>query len=276
MDNKFRDYNEVDILYILMSYVNVSSSQDMYYTIAHTILTHLERIPTISINDLADLCYTSPATISRFCKDLNCKNFANFKYEMSIALETARHEIHMSEEECYEIQKNPQFLVDKIYQETIASLNLGHQCINIHEIDKICEMLYQAKKVQMIGYQFNKVISNDFQMKLLKLKKFIYAFVERGDEIQRLDMIDKDSLVIIVTVRARKQLLDNLIDKVKEHQPQILMITMNQEYENKNINHIYRIDGLESNYTESSMQGTINFLTLFNIIYVRYGLLYKK
>ena len=146
MDNKFRDYNEVDILYILMSYVNVSSSQDMYYTIAHTILTHLERIPTISINDLADLCYTSPATISRFCKDLNCKNFANFKYEMSIALETARHEIHMSEEECYEIQKNPQFLVDKIYQETIASLNLGHQCINIHEIDKICEMLYQAKK----------------------------------------------------------------------------------------------------------------------------------
>lgn len=137
-------------------------------------------------------------------------------------------------------------------------------------------MIYQAKKVQMIGYQFNKVISNDFQMKLLKLKKFIYAFVERGDEIQRLDMIDKDSLVIIVTVRARKQLLDNLIDKVKEHQPQILMITMNQEYENENINHIYRIDGLESNYTESSMQGTINFLTLFNIIYVRYGLLYKK
>ncbi len=54
------------------------------------------------------------------------------------------------------------------------------------------------------------------------------------------------------------------------------MITMNQEYENENINHIYRIDGLESNYTESSMQGTINFLTLFNIIYVRYGLLYKK
>ena len=45
------NYNEVDILYTLMSYVNVSSSQDMYYTIAHTILTHLEKIPDISIND---------------------------------------------------------------------------------------------------------------------------------------------------------------------------------------------------------------------------------
>ena len=89
------NYNEVDILYTLMSYVNVSSSQDMYYTIAHTILTHLEKIPDISINDLADLCYTSPATISRFCKDLNCKNFASFKHEMAISLEIARDEIHV-------------------------------------------------------------------------------------------------------------------------------------------------------------------------------------
>ena len=65
MDQPFRDYNETDILYLLMTYVNFSSGQDMYYSIAKTILTHLEQIPSISINDLAELCYTSPATISR-------------------------------------------------------------------------------------------------------------------------------------------------------------------------------------------------------------------
>ena len=273
---KFRDYNEVDILYTLMSYVNVSSSQDMYYTIAHTILTNLEKIPDISINDLADLCYTSPATISRFCKDLNCKSFANFKYEMAVALEISKNEIHMKAEETQEIQKNPQYLVDKVYNETIESIQKGYQSINIHDIDRICHMIHSAKKVQMIGYQFNKIISNDFQMKLLKLKKFVYAFVERGDEIQKLDMIDEDTLVIIITVRARKPLLDTLVDKVKEHHPQILMITMNPHYQNENIDYIYCIDGTESDYTESSMQGTINFLTLLDLIYVRYGLLYRQ
>ncbi|MEG0593429.1 MAG: hypothetical protein RR512_08930, partial [Coprobacillus sp.] len=187
------NYNEVDILYTLMSYVNVSSSQDMYYTIAHTVLTHLEKIPDISINDLADLCYTSPATISRFCKDLNCKSFANFKHEMAIALELAQDEIHMEDLDLETIYKNPQHLVEKVYNETIESLKMGQVCLNIHEVDKICQMIYDAKKVHMIGYQFNKIISNDFQMKMLKLRKFIYAFVERGDEIQRLDMIDKDS-----------------------------------------------------------------------------------
>ncbi len=270
------DYNEVDILYVLLSYVNVSSNQDMYYTIAHTILTHLDKIPDISINDLADLCYTSPATISRFCKDLNCKNFANFKHEMAIALEIAKNEIHMNDDDISQITKNPQFLVDKMYQETISSLQLVYQSINIHEIDKICQMIHQAKKIHLIGYQFNKIISNDFQMKMLKLKKFIYAFVERGDEIQRLDMIDEDSLVIIITVRAREELINPLIEKVHEHHPCILLLTMNRSYQNELIDYIYCIDGTESKYTESSIQGTMNFLSLLNLIYVRYGLLYRK
>lgn len=269
-------YNEVDILYTLMSYVNVSSTQDMYYAIAHTILTHLEQIPDISINELADLCYTSPASISRFCKDLNCKNFAYFKHEIAMALERSKNEIHMNKNELRNIDRNSQLVVDKIYKETIDSLTKVHQSIDIQEIDKICEMIHKAKKIHMIGYQFNKIISNDFQMKMLKLGKFIYAFVERGDEIQRLDMIDKNSLVIIVTARARKQFIDPLILKIHEHQPRILLLTMNKDYQNKYIDKIYCIDGTESDYTESSMQGTINFLSLLDLIYVRYGILYRK
>lgn len=270
------DYNEVDILYTLMSYVNVSSPQDMYYSIAHTILTHIDQIPSISINDLADLCYTSPATISRFCKDMNCKSFVNFKNEIAIALEIARNEIHLSSSDNQNILEDAEYLKNKMYQEAIESLSLVQNSISMSDIDRICAMIYEAKKVHMLGYQFNKIISNDFQMKMLKHRKFIYAFVERGDEIQRLDMIDESSLVIIITVRAREQLMNALINKVKEHHPKILLLTMNQTYQNEDIDWIYRIDGTESQYSESSLQGTMNFLSLLNLIYVRYGLLYRE
>lgn len=270
------DYNEVDILYTLMSYVNVSSPQDMYYAIAHTILTHIDQIPSISINDLADLCYTSPATISRFCKDMNCKSFVNFKNEIDIALEIARNEIHLSTQDAQKVSEDSDYLKKKMYHEAMDSLALVEKSIDMKDIDRICEMIYQAKKVHMLGYQFNKIISNDFQMKMLKHRKFVYAFVERGDEIQRLDIIDKDSLVIIITVRAREQLMKALIDKIKEHHPKILLLTMNQTYQNDDIDWIYRIDGTESQYSESSLQGTMNFLSLLNLIYVRYGLLYRE
>lgn len=63
-----KENTEVDILYNLLTYINASYSQDMYYTICYQVLNNIEKIPDISINELADLCYTSPATISRFAK----------------------------------------------------------------------------------------------------------------------------------------------------------------------------------------------------------------
>lgn len=266
---------EIDMLYTLMTYVNVSSNQDMYYTIAHTILMNLDKIPHISINELADLCYTSPATISRFCKKVNCRSFAEFKKGMALSLEAAEDEIHFKERDLKSINDNPQYLVEKIYDDTINALRKGRESIKIFEIDKICRMIRDASKVHFYGFQFNKIIASDFQLKLLKLKKLVYAFVERGDEIQRLDLIDKDSLVIILSVRANVSIMDTLVNRVKEYNPKILLITLNREYQNNDIDYIYRLDGFESDYTQSSMQGSACLLTLLNVIYTRYGLLYN-
>ena len=117
----------------------------------------------------------------------------------------------------------------------------------------------------------------DFQgdMLLFNIQKMSYLY-EMYNFYLLLDIIDKDSLVIIITVRAREQLMKALIDKIKEHHPKILLLTMNQTYQNDDIDWIYRIDGTESQYSESSLQGTMNFLSLLNLIYVRYGLLYRE
>lgn len=53
-----KENTEVDILYNLLTYINASYSQDMYYTICYQVLNNIEKIPDISINELADLCYT--------------------------------------------------------------------------------------------------------------------------------------------------------------------------------------------------------------------------
>ena len=248
----------------------------MYYSIAKTILTHLEQIPSISINDLAELCYTSPATISRFCKDLNCRNFATFKKEMAIALEIAHDEIHFSFDDDFKIKKNPQYLVDKVYDDTKKSLELGQQQLDINDVDKICELIHDAPHVFMIGYQFSRIACQDFQLKMLKLEKFLYAFANRGDEVQKLDLIEENDLVIIVTVRARRELIDSLVTRVKKQKARILIVTMNKDYTNPEVDYYYHLNGEESDYTQSSISGFIDTVSFFNVVYLRYGLLYNQ
>ena len=276
MKTEVRDYNEVDILYTLMTYINVSGVEDMHYVIAHTVLTNLERIPSISINDLADLCFTSPATISRFCKDVNCKNFASFKKELAIALKIASDEIHLEKKSLQAINEDPQELISKIYQDTKLSLLEGEQNVKIEDVDRICQYIHDAKNVHMMGYQFSKIVCTDFQLKMLKLKKFVYAFVNRGGEIQKLDTIKEDDLVIIVTVGAREELMDALVKKIKERNARLLMLTMNHSYKNPSVDCYYYLDGYESDYTQSSIMGSIDMMSFLNCIYVRYGLLYDN
>ncbi len=268
------NYNEVDILYTLITYVNYSSSQDMYYTIAQTILSHLDDMPNISINDLATMCYTSPATISRFCKDLNTKSFANFKKELQIALDLANDEIHLEEAEEKQLNDDPTLIIDKVYRETIDSLKQGQASLDMAQIDQVCELIHDAPNIHMFAYQFSKLVCTDFQQKMLKLRKFVYAFADRGDMLAKFDTIEPGELVIIVSVRARKKIMDGLVDKLKEKKPEILLVTLNQDYENESISHYLRIGGYESDYTQSAMMGTLDLMTVFNIIYVRYGLKY--
>ena len=272
-----KENTEVDILYNLLTYINASYSQDMYYTICYQVLNNIEKIPDISINELADLCYTSPATISRFCKALKCDNFAEFKKEVQVGLKQASHEIKLHPDDLVEIHQNPVHCVDMVYDLTINSLIESKKRINIHEIDRLCDIIYDAKKLHFFGFQFNKILASDIQFKLVKLGKFSYAFADRGDDSQRIELLDEDSVAIVLSVRARLSPVGDLIKSIKNREAKVILVTLNAESEVIELaDKTFVVHGKESDFTESSISGTTVMKTFFDVLYVRYGLLYPR
>ena len=277
MNMRRKENTEVDILYNLLTYINASYSQDMYYTICYQVLNNIEKIPDISINELADLCYTSPATISRFCKALKCDNFAEFKKEVQVGLKQASHEIKLHPDDLVEIHQNPVHCVDMVYDLTINSLIESKNHINIHEIDRLCDIIYDAKKLHFFGFQFNKILASDIQFKLVKLGKFSYAFADRGDDSQRIELLDEDSVAIVLSVRARLSPVGDLIKSIKNREAKVILVTLNAESEVIELaDKTFVVHGKESDFTESSISGTTVMKTFFDVLYVRYGLLYPR
>ena len=274
---KRKENSEVDILYNLLTYINASYSQDMYYTICYQVLNNIEKIPDISINELADLCYTSPATISRFCKALKCDNFADFKKEVQDGLRQASHEIKMEPEDLVAIHQNPQRCVDLGGRRIIKKKIESKKYIDIHEIDRLCDIIYDAKKLHFFGFQFNKILASDIQFKLVKLGKFSYAFADRGDDSQRIELLDEDSVAIVLSVRARVHPIGDLITSIKNRGAKVILVTLNPDSEViKQADKTFIVHGKESDFTESSISGTTVLKTFFDVLYVRYGLLYPR
>lgn len=270
-------YEEVDILYNLVTYVNASYTQDMYYTICYNVLMHIDRIPDININELADLCFTSPATISRFCKALKCENFAQFKKQVQAGLKVAGQEIHLPAEDLVEIHQDPSTCIDMVYDLTIQSLQKSKKHIDIHEIDRLCDVIYDAKKLHFFGFQFNKIIASDIQLKLLKLGKFAYAFADRGDDSQRIELLDDSSVAIVISVRARENPIGDLVEAIKARGAKVVLITLNENSPViDKVDKAFIVHGKESDFSESSISGTTAIKTYLDVLYVRYGILYPR
>ena len=59
----------------LMSYVSTTPQQDANYDIAMAMLTHYGKLKNLSLAEIADLCYVSKASISRFCRFMGFDSF---------------------------------------------------------------------------------------------------------------------------------------------------------------------------------------------------------
>lgn len=264
-----------DLIYQLLCYVNTSSRVDLHYTIALTILENLHKIPKCSVNELAKMCYTSTASISRFCRYFGFESYIQFKKGIAAALEVAEREIiieKFSEEE----KMNPQLLVDKVYNNVFESLGMNKD-MDIRLIDDLAKLIHDSNKVHFFGSQFNKIVATDIQMKFMKLGKFIYAFNSRGENDLKYESLDEDSLVIYLSVRASSDDVLDAVSELRKRDVKIALITCNSNSKYKKyFDYYYYIPGIESDFTDSSIMGTFNILTALNVLYIRYGLLYKS
>lgn len=175
------------------------------------------------------------------------------------------------------IHKDPSRCVDMVYDLSIDSLITSKKYVNIHEIDRLCDIIYDAKKLHFFGFQFNKILASDIQFKLVKLGKFSYAFADRGDDSQRIELLDEDSVAIVLSVRARPIPIGELVKSIKKRGAKVILITLNDKSDViKLADHTFVVHGKESDFTESSLSGTTIIKTYFDLLYVRYGLLYPR
>ena len=66
----------------LLSYISTTLVHDSNYDIALILLKNYSRLKDLSIGEVAELCYVSPAAISRFCRFIGFDNFKEFKQSL--------------------------------------------------------------------------------------------------------------------------------------------------------------------------------------------------
>lgn len=193
-----RDYKTMGSLANkLLSYISTTQIHDSNYDIAVVLIKNYERIKGMSIGEIADLCYVSTASISRFSRFLGFENFKEFKYylEQDFSMEddySRQFYAMLCDDEKMAISTYRDELIENIYS-TISEENM-------EIIPDVITAIHDSETVAYFSHHFLWDIGRFFQGKMMLMGKYVEQFFAYDAQLKSAQALRKDSLAIICTV----------------------------------------------------------------------------
>lgn len=165
----------------LLSYVSSAPEQDANYDIAVALLRNYSQLKGLALSQIADLCYTSNASISRFCRFLGMDNFKEFQswMERDFTMRTDYSRqfytmLHNNQETAISAYRDA--LIGNIYT-TIAPENA-------QVIPDIVKTLHDCGKAAYFSHHFLWDIGHYFQSKMMMMGRYVELFMDYATQLE--------------------------------------------------------------------------------------------
>ncbi len=140
--------------------------------VAETILANPQSAIHSSIATLARQANVSEPTVNRFCRRLDTKGFPDFKLHLaqSLANGTPYVSRHVDEND------GPDEYTKKIFESTMASLDLARQSVDITTVNRVVDLLTQAQKISFFGLGASASVAHDALNKFFRFNVPVVYF----------------------------------------------------------------------------------------------------
>jgi len=238
------------VLSMLLRYVNSQYKKDANYDIALCLLHHYDEIGNMTINEMADICYVSSASISRFIKLLGFQSFHEFKNACKNTLEIANTDYSLEVSKAKKDDIEPIFA--RYTQHVIDNIEYSYQQLNYEQIDRICHFIYESNQVIMLGFEFSTLLAQHIQSRFALMNKYVRIGFSYEEQLEAAKELNENSTVLIATVEGGYFYRnDEIINVLNEKKAKIVVLTMNTQSKlMKEVDEVI-ICGKENSDTES-------------------------
>lgn len=264
-----------DLIYRLLLFLNDSREESLNYTIASTMIHNIKDIPNMSINKLADICYTSPAAISRFCRKLGYSSLSEFKEYLSISLNNQN--TIFSKPKGVKDNRNREEILATMFSEINNELLLTKEGLDLKVIDTVLELIYKYDNVCIFGTLFSQLMAQNLQIKLAGLGKLLNIATDVQAQEKLAENLNEKSLAILISPTGRFIIYhERLWNKIKSSNAKIVTITENKDnaYKNNSDYIIYLAESKYNNLYASSNNYSLQLLIEY--MFARYADIYFK
>ncbi|CCV30040.1 MurR/RpiR family transcriptional regulator [Yersinia enterocolitica] len=189
--------------------------------VAEVILASPQTAIHSSIATLAKLANVSEPTVNRFCRRLDTKGFPDFKLHLAQSLANGTPYVNRNVEEDDSVSA----YTGKIFESTMASLDMVKNNLDIAAINRAVDLLTQAKKISFFGLGASAAVAHDAMNKFFRFNIPVIYF----DDIvmQRMSCMNSSEgdIVVLISHTGRTKSLVELAHLARENDATVIAIT---------------------------------------------------
>jgi DNA-binding MurR/RpiR family transcriptional regulator len=165
---------------------------------------------------------TSEATVIRFCKKVGFRSYQEFKVLLAQSIVSPIKVINGGIDNCNSIEQ----VISCVFDSSLQALELTREFPQADQLEAAADILYDAKRVFIIGMGNSAAIGVDFQHKLLRLG--ITAIAQSDSHMQRIMVSSLTGPGDVVFAISHSGCSKDVVDTVqvaKNNQAKIISLT---------------------------------------------------
>lgn len=192
--------------------------------VADFIMENYERVPNMTIKQLAEEANTSNAAVIRFLKTADIPSFGTLKmhlfHDNNLAKNNSEDLLKRIEEadSSKEIFKKIANLSKKSIDDTLAFLNFS-------DFDKALDIISSSRKILICGVGASGAVGSDLHLKFLKINlPVVFSFDVHVQMTTAINMNEDDCIIVISTSGRSREMIE-IINIANDNKTPIISIT---------------------------------------------------
>lgn len=230
--------------------------------VAEVILANPQTAIHSSIATLAKMADVSEPTVNRFCRRLDTKGYPDFKLHLAQSLANGTPYVNRHVEE----HDGPEEYTKKIFESTMASLEVARQSVDIQTINRVVDLLTQAQKISFFGLGASASVAHDALNKFFRFNVPVVYFEDIL--MQRMSCMNctEDDVVVLISHTGRTKSLVEIAQIARSNDATVVGITSKDSPLGKECNLVLSLDVPEDTDMYMPMASRIAQLTLIDIL----------
>jgi RpiR family carbohydrate utilization transcriptional regulator len=230
--------------------------------VAEVILANPQSAIHSSIATLAKLSNVSEPTVNRFCRRLDTKGYPDFKLHLAQSLANGTPYVNRHVDEF----DGPAEYTNKIFESTMASLEVARQSIDIAMVNRVVDLLTQAKKISFFGLGASSSVAHDAVNKFFRFNVPVVYFEDIL--MQRMSCMNstEGDVVIFISHTGRTKSLVDVAQIARANDATVIGITSADTPLAKECNYVLSLEVPEDTDLYMPMASRIAQLTLIDVL----------